>query len=548
MDNSLGNRLKPHLAPVLFLLTAVFVTYGRSLGHEFLMTWDDRLYVVHNEAVQGITLQHLKTIFTTYYVGNYAPVQMLSYMLDHELWGLRAGGFVFSNLIIHCMNGLLLYRLILRCHATIFIATIAAAFFLLHPVQVESVVWISQRKNLLAMLFFLLSWEWYDRYRTIADGKNLLAYFTSLAAFVLSLLAKSVSVIFPLVIVWYDLCYPAQNRRFRFVDKIPYLLAAIIVAALTIYSQQPADDGWGGGVGGGVTGYHGGTVLATFLTMLTVLCRYIGMLVWPVALSAAYEPVIHQSANLTVVGAVLLLAGAVVLSIRLFKADRKAGFWGLLFFTGLLPVSQIVPLVTLMNDRYLYFPMLGAAALFGYTAAYLHNKLPSRYTTSFYSLLAALLIALSLLSFQRTSVWRNDISIGRDTVAKAPNSYAIWEGLGEAYYFATPQRQHEAVKAFTRALELAPTSKLTLYNLGVLYLEMNDFDRSYELISRLLYYHSDHPVAWSYLGDIYLHRNNYPEAEKSYRRALALRPDLEQAISGLQNLSLIQRGQNPPGN
>lgn len=540
MPYSWTNKSKPFFGPVLLLLVTVFAVYSQIFSHEFLMTWDDRLYVVQNEAVHGFSWQHIHDVFSNFYVGNFAPVQMLSYMLDYEIWGLKAGGFLFTNILVHVLNGMLIYRLLLRCHGDRFIATIGAAFFLLHPVQVESVAWISQRKNLLAMLFFLLAWEGYSRYRETDGGKGVLAYIASNTAFVLALLAKSVVVFFPVILFMYDHCYPVKNRRLRFLDKVPYIIAAVIIAMLTTQSQIPTDDGWGGGTGGGLTGYHGGNAFATLLTMLTVFCRYIGMLVWPAKLSAAYEPTIHQTIDATVIGAIILLISIGLFSVRLFRVNRKVGFWLFFFFIGFLPVSQIIPLITLMNDRYLYFPMLGAAALVGSGAFYLQQILRTWQAVPFYLLLVLLLILLSVGSFRRTAIWQNDITFGRDTVAKCPTHYAAWEGLGEAYYFSVPPHNDEAVQAYTRALEIAPMSKLTLYNLGVLYVEMGNYDKGYELLNKLLYYHNDHAAGWAYLGDIYLHNKNFKEAEKSYKQALALKPDTQHAVDGLTNLELIQ--------
>lgn len=538
MVNQRIDKRTSHLGPLLLLLTASIIVYGRALGHEFLMTWDDSRYVVQNAAVHGFSWEHVRTLFSSYYFGNYAPVQLLSYMLDYEVWGLRAGGFLFTNILIHTLNCLLLYRLFLKLHADQLLATIGAAIFLLHPVQVESVVWISQRKNLLAMFFFLLAWEGYSRYRDAAKGKGLPAYVGSVAALVLALLSKSIAVVFPLVIMAYDYCLSTGNKRAQLLDKLPYILAAGCVAAMAIQSQVPVDDGFGGGMGGGLTEYHGGGVLATFLTMLTVICRYLGLLFWPVNLCAAYAPPIHRSVDITVVGSAFLLIGMVYLSVRLFKHNRLFGMWPIVFIVALLPVSQIVPLITLMNDRYLYFPMMGVAALIGAGAVFLFNKLRTWHKVPLYSLMALPLVLLSIVSFQRVAIWQNDITFWRDTVAGCPTSYTAWEGLGEAYYFSEPSMNEEAIQAYKRALELYPSSVLTLYNLGVLYVEIGDYDNGLELLKKLLFYKNNHVMAWAYLGDIYFQKRNFIEAENAYRQCLAMQPGTMRAVVGLGNLAL----------
>src|SRR6266568_9353271 len=158
---ALAARLKPHLSPLLLLMIVTIAVYGGTVGHDFLINWDDDRYVTGNEAVRGLTLAHLQEAFSTFYVGNYAPVQIVSYMLDHALWGMRASGFLATNVLIHGVNTLLFYGLIFRLQRDRLWACLAAFIFLVHPVQVESVAWISQRKNLLAMLFFLGAFHLY---------------------------------------------------------------------------------------------------------------------------------------------------------------------------------------------------------------------------------------------------------------------------------------------------------------------------------------------------------------------------------------------------
>jgi protein O-mannosyl-transferase len=541
MPNSVERTgLRPHIWPLLLLLAAVVAVYGRILGHEFLFNWDDSIYVTGNAHFLGFTRENVRRVFTSYYAGNYAPVQMLSYMLDYALWGLRAGGFLLTNIVLHALNGLLVYRLFLRLHGERLVATVGAAMFLLHPVQVETVAWVSQRKNLLAMCFFLIAWEGYCRYRDAGEGKGRLAYGASVAALVLALLAKSVAVIFPAVILAYDYCFPQAGRRLRLADKVPYLLAAAGVALLAIRSQVQDAGVWGAG-GGRLAGYHGGSPLATFFTMLPVLCRYLGMLVWPAGLSAEYDPAIHRGIDPAVAGAALLLAGVAFLAVRLFRRDRRLGFWPLFFVIGLVPVAQIVPLVTLMNDRYLYFPILGVAALAGAGAVRLRERLASR-PALFRLLVAGPLVLLAAVSLQRSGVWRNPVTLWRDAVEKTPTRSSTWERLGEACNFSTPALKEEAERAYLRAIELDPSSDISRYNLGVLYTDTGAYDRARETLTALLERNPQNVMGWAALGTVHLHTRDYARAEEAYRRAETLQPDALQVKSLLGDLALA-RGQ-----
>lgn len=525
--------------PVLLLLAATCAVYGRIIEHEFLVNWDDALYVTNNGALLSLSWTNIRTIFTSYYAGNYAPVQMLSYMFDYQIWGLWPGGYLVTNIFLHALNGLLVYRLFLKLHNERLLATIGAAIFLLHPLQVESVAWISQRKNLLAMLFFLLAWEGYRHYREAEEGSGGTAYAVALAGFVLALLAKSVVVIFPVVMVLYDYCFAVVRHRRYILEKVPFVIAAGGMAAVALLSQT-FDNGVLGEGGGTAIGYHGGSALATFFTMLHIFCRYLWMLVWPVQLSHNYDPTIHQSVDAVVAGSAMLLAVIIFLSVWLFRCDRRLGFWPIYYFVGLLPVSQVIPLVTLMNDRYLYFPILGVAALAGAGAIWMRERLPRQQRVWLYALLALALVLLSVGSFQRAAVWQNSQTLWRDAVAKSPAKSLVWEGYAEACNFSAPIDKNEALRAYNRALELDPDSELTLYNLGVLYVDLGDYVMGSKTLQKLLDRNPKYVMGWTALGDMYVRRQNYESAGKAYQQAQLLQPEAVQVLSRLGELAAVE--------
>jgi len=307
-----------------------------------------------------------------------------------------------------------------------------------------------------------------------------------------------------------------------------------------MHSQQPDFGVWGQG-GGRTAGYHGGSPLATFFTMLPVFCRYLAMLVWPDRLSAEYDTPIHSSLDPVVVSAALLLALLTYLSVRLFRANRRIWFWTACFVVAFLPVSQIVPLVTLMNDRYLYFPMIGVAGAVGAGALSLRGHFGAKQTMP---LLGLALLLLAATSFHRVWFWRDEVTLWRDAVTKSPKKSITWERLGEAAHRRVPELGNEALYAYQQALKLDPASDLTRYNLGKLYADLGEIDKGFATFTELLQHNPDNVMGLAAIGDIHLYRGELAAAERSYKRALAIQPEAVQVLTSLGKLALIQGGLN----
>lgn len=515
---------------LLFVLTVAI--YARTLRHQFQMSWDDNWYLVYNEAIRGFSWHNLQTIFTSIYQANYAPLQMLSYMADYSLWGMIPGGFALTNFVLHALNGVLLYRLFSSLHGERLLALVGAAFFLVHPLQVESVAWISCRKNVLSLFFFLISWEAYRSYRLRGGGNGWRAYAVSLVSFVLSLLAKSTTLVLPVILVLHDVCFTSGERRVRLKDKIPYAVAALIFALLSMTIQTHDFQG------GIREPYHGGSPLATFYTMLPVFCLYLWRLVWPAGLSAIYNPPVHTAPDGTVLAAGLFLVLLAWGGYRLFKYDRRLGFWLLFFWIGMLPFAQIVPIYWLITDRYINVSIIGAAALAGAGATHLRNRLGAHGKRVLYALLLLWIAALSVASYQRAGVWRDSLTLWSDAVAKQPHSIRVWEHYAEA--LRTFGKKEESRRAYEYVLSLKPTSDAALANLGELLTEEGELDKGLVLLRRLVEIKPEHVIGWASLGTNHLKRGNYVEAEKAYKHAQSLQPEAWQVVVLLGNLAREQ--------
>jgi tetratricopeptide (TPR) repeat protein len=504
---------------ILTLVTAA--VFGQCLGHQFL-NWDDQHYVSRNPVVQGVSLDHIRAVFTSYYVGNYAPVQMLSYMLDHALWGLWPGGYLLTNLFCHLAAGILFYFLVLRISGRDALALLAALLFLVHPVQVETVAWISQRKNLLAMVFFLASWYAYLSCRDARprEGRWLLG--GSLACFLLAALAKSVVVILPVVLVLYDLGIRRERLRESLqLHKLAYLGITVLTAWLAMESQaeRPAEP-------------HGGSLTAPILTMIHLVVRYLYMLVWPVDLSAIYYTPPRTQVDVTFMLALLFLLAVLALAMFLYRRRDPLAFWIALFFVGLLPVSQLVPLVTLINDRYLYFPMLGSAMVAATLLVTLHDRVPVRLRIGIVAAATVLVVALAALAYQRTGVWRDSISLWSDALQKTPQKAVPAYYLGLAYLNAGDPAS--ALPYLQQSIDLTQhREKSPVVVLATLHLRLRQYAEAAPLIEWLGQNFPDDLKTWLLHGDFYSSQGDFVRGEEAYRRSLAVAPDNPDGLIGL---------------
>lgn len=525
MKNPADRATPWRLTAALVLLAGTFLVYGRALGHDFLSDWDDNLYVTGNPDVKSITLENLGRVFTSFYAGNYAPLQMISYMLDWSLWGSHATGFILTNLLLHALNAFFFFALLACLRVSALPRLLASLLFLVHPVQVESVVWISQRKNLLAMTFFLLAWKLYVCYRDagVRPGRRRL-YAASVVSFLLALLAKPVAVVLVPVLVLYDFCFERERPLLAAVlDKVPFLVSSGVFATVAYWSQSPEQMG-------GRSDWYGGGPLSTLFTMLPVLARYLGMLFWPAQLSAQYNPPVRAGIDSAVLASAALAALLAVLGVYVFRRLRRLFFWFALFFLGLLPVLQIVPIVTLMNDRYLYFPMLGAA---GVSGTLLETSMGAASPRSRYGALALcsiLVLSLAGLSFHRTAVWRNAVTLWTDATLEVPDLADAWRYLGAAY--THERRTEEAIGAYRRCLELDPGNLDAALNLGML-----QTDAGRPLLGRptLLDLNArfpDDPRVLTSLGLSSLATNELVEAETFFHRAIAKQARTEETKQG----------------
>ncbi len=428
-------------AGVVSLLIAV--VYGPSVGYGFV-NWDDPWYVIHNPLIQGWSLENLWGIATEVVTRNYAPVTIFSYLLDHTVWGLWPGGYHLTNLLWHAVNSLLVFLLVRQVTGRTHWAWPTALLFAIHPVHIESVVWISARKGLLSTAFMLLSLLfWLREERTSRDE------WRGTLFFLLALFSKAVAVVLPVIVLMYDWLVRRKTLAESFSRQFIGLLVAIWFTLLTKGAQNS--------VGGGVRHHFGLNPVEILGVDSLLLWQYLRMLVWPVERSVLYDPPIE--------GLLLpmLLSAAVwgLVGLWLWRQRRR---YPLLVFAllaagaCLAPVLNFIPLTTLINDRYLYLPSipLFAAAVAGVDLlqASIRNCIsqnPSgrQATSQAQSMLqeprsglklqAAVwglaLLGCGWLTMQQLPMWRSDLDLWNHTAQVTPtlpivhyqHALALWE-------------------------------------------------------------------------------------------------------------------------
>jgi len=519
---------KEHLFHALILVVSCLLVYSSSLSHEFIPIQDDNSYIIYNSTIKGFSLENIKAAFTSFYGGNYAPLHIISYMLDYTFSGLNPSGFILTNIVLHIINGLLFYLLLVRSRYTPVSATAAALIFLLHPVQVESVVWASERKTVLAMMFFLFATHSYLNYiaQSLNVGKTI-QYLLSLFSFVLAVLSKSVVVILPAVLVLHDLAYRKKDQQWRWIkDKFPYVLIALIGVVLTIVSQDPGREG-------GRSGFHGGSALATFFTMLPVLMKYLRMIFYPADLSIYYGSVqVKTTFDEDVLLSGLAAIALFILGIVVWRKKRELFCWYALFFVGLLPVSQIVPIVTLINDRYLYFPMLGGAAFIIGCVNLMHERFP-RINVALPVLAVAVYISLSILTYNQTKTWQNTLSLYRQVIITNPDQIDL-KFLEDGYFIYS--ELNGLMDVTQTLLQTFPSSNEVIRFAGLVYNRAEDPLLARQYLEKAVSLNPRNIDLMFMLADNYRKTGNVREAGEVYAAILNLIPDSELAKKGLNGL------------
>lgn len=531
-------RIAALIVPALLVVTLAAV-YAQVRTFAFV-NLDDQQYVTSNPVVlRGLTWDGVGWAFGGFHAANWHPLTWLSHMADVTLFGLDAGAHHLVNVALHALNALLLFAFLRRATGATWRSAAVAALFAVHPLHVESVAWVSERKDVLSALFFFLTIHaWIGHTRRPGAGR----YVAVAALFVLGLLAKPMLVTLPFVLLLVDV-WPlgrlasggdgegVPSRAARLVaEKLPLLALAAASSLVTWLAQSS-----GGAAASAEVVPLGARVANAVVSYVVYLVRT----AWPSGLAAFYpHPSLAGDGIPTwkVAGALLLLLAITAAVVR-ERSRRPYLLFGWLWFVGtLVPVIGLVQVGEQgLADRYTYLPLTGPFVAAAWGGAELLGRL--RPPALAWGAALAPVVALALVARAQAATWRDSVALHGRALEVTDRNWNAWNGLGDA--LADAGRPQEAIGAYQEALRIRPRLAAAWNGLGAAHGQLGAHADAIARFEEALRIRPGYADAWYNLGTAHGSLGRHARAAECFRAALRLRPDDARAWQNLGVASLL---------
>ncbi len=549
-DRDTSMRRKVFICLILIVVT--LAAFWQVRNHEFIHL-DDHEHITENRHLhKGMTLEGVVWAFSFTDVAYWHPMTWLSLMLDYELYGLSPGGYHLTNLLLHTLSVLFLFLALNRMTGSIWQSGFVASLFALHPLNVESVAWAVERKNVLSSLFLMLTLWTYARY---VERSTLGRYLLVLLVFALGLMSKPTLVTLPFILLLLD--YWPLNRlqpdrsggqidqpstssmqsggrkslAFRLVlEKVPFFALAAIAIFLTVLSSQhlealvaTASVPLSLRIGNGLISYVG----------------YIGKMIWPSNLAVFYPPP-ETISWWQVAAAVLFLMIVSLVVIRTVKTRPYLAVGWLWYLVTLVPAIGLVRagLWPAMADRFAYVPLIGLFVMVAWgvpelLAKYRYQRIMLATSTT------VMLVTLTVVTMLQVRHWQNSFTLFQQTVNVTANNYVAHDSLGNA--LAQQGMMEQAIVHYQEALRIKPNLVNTHNNLGVALLERGEINRAIAQYYQALRVKSDSAETHNNLGVALFSLGQLDQAIGHYLTAIKLEPRFGKAHNNLGN-ALARQG------
>ena len=508
---------------VIGLLIAVLIgiLYFNSLGNQFT-NWDDSM-IYQNSTIRNLNWKGIKTIFT-YHTGNtYQPIRMLSYAIDYKFWKLNPVGYRLTSILFYVLTCIMVFMTLRHLSARLRdkafsdshfrVALFGSLLFAAHPVHVEAVTWLAARKEVLQGFFFFFAFYLYLKGREGTGKRRLIYLGFTLFSILLATLSKPSAVVFPGIILIYEIAQ-RKNKWMDFIKshRLFFGLSIFISAIFTFILIKVMLDA------GGVKPYRGGTFFNNLLISFYAFLYNIKLLIFTINYSAAYTiPVSNPIISLktfTFVGITFLLTG---LSIWSLKKTKVIFFSFFFFLVSLLPFLNIIPISTLLADRYVFIASFAYAFLLGILFDRFYAYRQRKFSEGFFKLLSVsifllLLAGYSFATIGQNKVWQNSYTLWSDAVEKYPESNTANALMGVVYMELG--MDEEAVKYLEKAVQILPYDYQSLNNLGIVYGRLGQYEKALSELLKAIYLQPDNDSIKINLSLLYQREKKYDEAEK----------------------------------
>jgi protein O-mannosyl-transferase len=565
----------------LFLIMLIVIIYVQVGTFDFV-DFDDSFYVTENSQVRnGLTLDGVIWAFTTTHEANWHPLTWLSHMVDCELYGLKPAGHHYTNIVFHVANTLFLFFILFKMTGAPWKSAFVAALFAVHPLHVESVAWVSERKDVLSAFFGLLMIGAYYYYSQVPSFNRFLLVFIFLG---MGLMAKPMLVSFPFVLLLLDF-WPLKRIQLKrnfglkserstgngakgiyplIVEKIPLFILTIISCTATFFAQSN---------GGAIVPLDALPLKTRIANALISYVSYVFKAIWPQKLTYFYPYSTNALSVWHIFGAVVLIAGVIFSAIylsRRYPYVLVGCFW---YLGTLVPVIGLVQVSgQAMADRYTYIPLIGLFIIVAWGVPDILKKWC--YHKIFLGVcVIVVLSALTTRSFIQTSHWKNSIALFENAVKTTENNYHAVNNLAtvlvdkkkydKAYFYLSralkmnPKREDlrmnfanvlflkgkpdEAVLQYQKILQTDPENTDVHFNLACILSFQNKLYAAVRHYKEALRVDPKYSKAHYNLGDIYLSQGKTKEAFMHYAEAIRIKPDYVQAYDKL-GLILLEQG------
>ncbi len=520
--------------------------FGQTRQFDFV-NYDDNACVYENPAVtHGLSAAEIISVFSHYHYGNWIPLATVSHMVDWQFFGANAGGHHLTNVLLHAASVVVLFLVLRRLTGALWRSALVAAVFAVHPLHVESVAWVSERKDVLSGLFFMLTLAAYVRY--VRSPKSLFNYSIVLLLFALGLLSKPMLVTLPFVLLLLDywplhrFAPAASAEKIKsggalknlsvparlVVEKIPLLLLSVVSCVTTFQAQSPT-----------VQSLQTVSFPLRLENAVVTGVIYLGQLFYPAHLAAFYPYPVNGLPLYQVIAALILLV-AISLAAFLWRRQRPYFFVGWLWYLIMLaPVIGIVQVgMQARADRYTYLPQIGLCILIVWLVAQAGARLSHQ--RALLGLGAGLgLAALMITAHTQAAHWRDSKSLWTHALAVTQNNSVAQDNLG-LFLFRHGQAD-SAISHFQIALQIHPEDDSAENNYGLALVNQGQVDAAAVHFQKAVKFNPDNDDAQNNFGNILYMNGQVDAAIGHYQKALQVNPNYAKAANNL-GLALASKG------